>query len=102
MNDEQRSAKILKSLCYHGPEIAALDETGRRIFFRACDLKARFWLNRTAEIEYHAGNLEYVATLIHAERYLADRLAYELAPWPKGKIKVESDSPYALYKRFLK
>jgi hypothetical protein len=31
--------------------------------------------------------------MVHAERYLADRLAYELQPWPKGMIRDESINP---------
>lgn len=75
---------------YSGPEIGDLDEAGRRIFFRGCDLAARLWLNELVMPEFDAKNFEGATMLIHAERYLEDRLAYELAPWPKGKVKREA------------
>jgi hypothetical protein len=43
----------------------------------------------------NAGDKQAACTLMHAERYLADRLAYELAPWPKGMIKLEPVDAYA-------
>jgi hypothetical protein len=86
----------LNAVRYSGPAIADLDETGRRLYYRACDLVARAWLNDRAESEYDAGSKDCVASLIHAERYLADRLAYELSPWPKGMIRIEPDDAYAL------
>lgn len=35
------------------------------------------------------------------KRYLADRLAYELAPWPKGMMKLEPHDAYALPARII-
>lgn len=81
---------------YSGPALCDLDEVGSRLYFRACDLVARFWLNDNTMPEFDAGNFEGVGMLVHAERYLADRLAYELAPWPKGLCKIEPDDAYAL------
>jgi len=82
-------------ICRH-PDVGRLDEVGRRLFFRGADLAARLWLNDVALPEFDAKNFEGACMLIHAERYLADRLAYELAPWPKGKIRIEPDDAYAL------
>lgn len=79
--------------------IVDLDEQGRRIFFRGGDLMARFWLNDMTMLEFDAKNFEGVAMLFHAERYLSDRLSYELSPWPKGMMKVESEDAYALPER---
>lgn len=76
--------------------ISTADETGKRLFFRGSDLVARLWLNEMCMPEFDAKNFEGVAMLGHAERYLADRLAYELSPWPKGKMRIESDDAYAL------
>jgi hypothetical protein len=81
----------LQVVRYSGPELAVLDESGRRIVFRGCDLAARHWLIDVAFEEYSARNYEGTATLIHAEHYLADRLAYELAPWPEGMIKIPQE-----------
>lgn len=93
---EQEGPTDLRLARYSGPELAQLDEAGRRLYYRACDLTARFWLNEQALPEFDARNFEGSAMLIHAERYLTDRLAYELGPWPKGKIKIEPDDAYAL------
>jgi len=81
----------LRAIRYRGPMLPDLVETGRRLYFRACDLSARMWLNEVALDQYNGSGI-----LVHAERYLADRLAYELAPWPKGKIKIETEDDYAL------
>jgi hypothetical protein len=83
----------LRRISYVGPPISDLDEMGRRLYF--CDLWARGWLIERAWSEFQAKNFEASAMLIHAEVYLADRLAYELAPWPKGKIQVEPEDDYA-------
>jgi hypothetical protein len=88
----------LSAVRYSGPDVAELDEDGRRIYFRACDTSARFWLNDCAMPEFDAGNFEGCAMLVHAERYLADRLAYELGPWPKGMMRNEPEDAYALPK----
>lgn len=40
------------------------------------------------------GNLEECSMLVHPERYLGDRLAHELAPWPKGTINLETEQDY--------
>jgi hypothetical protein len=80
----------IKAIRYSGPSFGDLDAEGRRLYLRACDLSARFWLNDAALPEFDLGNFEGCAMLIHAERYLADRFTYELFPWPKGKLKVES------------
>ena len=62
----------------------------RELIFRACDLEARFDLIDRSMREYDAGNLEGACMLFHAEMYLEDRRAYELAPPPfKTAIPVE-------------
>lgn len=83
----------LNTVRYSGPSIAQLDEKGRRIYFRACDAIARLWLADAATAAYAAGNFEGAAMLVHAEHYVADRLAYELAPWPKGMVRLETEAP---------
>lgn len=83
---------------YRGVPIQVLDERGKRLYWRGGDLAARLCLNGEAMREFDAGNKQGACTLIHAERYLADRLAYELAPWPKGMLKNEEDDAYALPK----
>lgn len=80
---------------YRGPSLGDLDEVGRRIYFRSCDLAARLCLNGEATLLIDE-NRQACCILIHAERYLADRLAYELSPWPKGMMKVEPYDAYAL------
>lgn len=77
------------------PDLSSLDEHGKRLFFRYCDLAARLCLNGEAAALFDE-NRQASCTLLHAERYLADRLAYELAPWPKGMMKIEPDDAYAL------
>ena len=64
------------------------DAEGRSLLGRTGDLQARFWLNDLAESVLLISPLG-CCTLIHAERYLSDRLAYELYPWPKGMILIE-------------
>jgi hypothetical protein len=81
---------------YRGPNLASLDERGRRLYFRSADLAARLCLNGEALRLFDDGNKRGSCMLTHAERYLADRLAYELAPWPKGMLKLEPDDAYAL------
>ena len=81
---------------YRGPAIESLDETGRRLYFRSGDLAARLCLNGEARALLYSGELQASCMLTHAERYLADRLSYELAPWPKGMMKVEPADAYAL------
>lgn len=78
------------------PVFESLNEMGRRLFYRSGDLAARLCLNGEVMVEFDAKNFEGAAMLFHAERYLADRLAYELAPWPKGMVKIEPDDAYAL------
>jgi hypothetical protein len=57
------------------------------------DLSARFKLIDLAESIYVGpGNTavnEAVASLIHAADYLADRVAYEMEPPPKGMIRLQ-------------
>lgn len=86
------------ALRYRRPMLAHLDEAGCRRYFRECDLTARYWLNDAIIPEFDAKNFEACSMLVHAERYLADRLSYELAPWPKGLIKLETEQDYALPK----
>lgn len=75
---------------YIGPEVIAnLDEEGRSLLWRAGDLAARLLLSDLSTAEYEAENFDGTASLIHAERYLADRLAYELEPWPKGMVNMK-------------
>jgi hypothetical protein len=81
---------------YSGPDVVSLDRHGRRLYFRSADLAARLCLNGEAMREFDARNFEGSCMLVHAERYLADRLAYELGPWPKGMLKVEPEDAYAL------
>jgi hypothetical protein len=80
---------------YRGPSLGALDEQGRRLYFRSGDLAARLCLNGEA-VRLVDENMQAACFLLHAERYLADRLAYELAPWPKGMFKIEPHDAYAL------
>lgn len=81
---------------YRGPALTSLDEQGKRLYFRGADLAARFCLNGEAQALFDAGDRRACCMLIHAERYLADRLAYELAPWPKNMMKLEPDDAYSL------
>lgn len=76
---------------YRGPALGALDDAGRRLYFRSGDLAARLCLNGEAEELINEGGRQAACTLTHAERYLSDRLAYQLAPWPKGLMKIELD-----------
>jgi hypothetical protein len=59
------------------------------------DLRARLRLVDLAESIYVGpGNQEVnmaVSSLIHAADYLADRIAYEMDPAPKGMIRLESE-----------
>jgi len=71
-----------------------LTEGERPLYYRRCDTFARLWLNDRTLPEFDAGNFEGCSMLVHAERYLADRLAYELAPWPKGMINLETEQDY--------
>jgi len=80
---------------YRGVPVQMLDEGGRRLYWRAGDLAARLCLNGEG-MRMLDGNREGACILLHAERYLADRLAYELAPWPKNMMKIEPDDAYAL------
>ena len=73
-----------KTVRYTGPAPSDLDERGRQLYLRAFDLLARRWINDAARPQYEAGNFTGSATLVHIEHYLTDRLARELAPWPKG------------------
>ena len=79
-----------------GPMLAELDEAQRRMYYRRCDTAARHWLLDMIMPEFDAGNLEGSSMLVHAERYLADRLAYELGPLPKGMIRLETAQDYAM------
>lgn len=80
-------AQLVRKQWYRGPSVSDLDEAGRRLYFRSADLAARLCMNGEAMDAFGRGNFAGCATLIHAERYLADRLAYELeGGWPKGKI----------------
>jgi hypothetical protein len=81
---------------YRGPAIGSLDEMGQRLYFRTADLAARLCLNGEAERLFDAGHRQASCMLLHAERYLADRLTYALAPWPKGMITIEPADAYAL------
>lgn len=75
--------EVLNIPCVKNFNIKQLtDAEGASLFFRATDLKARFFLNRVATEEWEAGNRSIVAPLIHGEMYLADRLAYALSPPP--------------------
>lgn len=79
-------------LRYRG-DISSLNAEGKSLLWRSGDLAARLILNDMALPLFDRKNFDGCTVLVHAERYLADRLAYELAPWPKGMIKDESRSP---------
>lgn len=81
---------------WRGPLLTELDERGRRLYFRTGDLAARLCLNGEALALFEEEQRQASCSLLHAERYLADRLAYELAPWPKGMMKLEPEDAYAL------
>ena len=83
---------------YRGPALSSLDETGKRLYFRSADLAARLCLNGEAKALFDAEERRAACMLTHAERYLADRMAYELAPWPKNMMKIEPDDAYSLPK----
>lgn len=53
------------------------DPEARRLIFRAVDVQARIYLLNLSERLYDAGNYQGSMILFHAERYLADREAYE-------------------------
>jgi len=76
--------------------IADLDAEGQSLLWRAGDLRARWLLNHLAErifVPHSHPECEATASLVHAERYLADRLSYELHPWPKNMLKDETIDP---------
>ena len=54
------------------------------------DLKARWMMVDRAEECFDLGRegRRAAATLIHAERYLADREEYEREPWPKNMVQL--------------
>jgi hypothetical protein len=96
--DQERDGQAEKELFkftrlgYRG-RIADLDAEGKSLLWRAGDLRARLLLNDigTSLIE-NWDSLEVrrgCCQLHHAEVYLADRLAYELYPWPKNMFRVE-------------
>jgi hypothetical protein len=96
---EKSRAQVGRALDFSpqsGSKLPEFDEHGRRLYFRECDLLARLWLNSMALPEFDAKNFEGCSILIHAERYLADRLSYELAPWPSGCINLETEHDYIL------
>lgn len=72
-------------------DLTKYPEEARRIIFRAADIKARWMLVNFAEAAYNSGRNDACASLMHAVYYLEDRLAYELFPAPKGKIKIEME-----------
>lgn len=90
-----RFSDLREKVFYRGPALAELDERGRRLYFRGCDLATRLCLNGEA-VRLLDEDPEASCILVHAERYLADRLAYELEPWPKGMMKLEPEDAYAL------
>jgi hypothetical protein len=89
-------AALKRKQWYRGPSLESLDEKGQRFYFRSADLAARLCLNGESLALFEQGHRQASCILLHAERYLADRLAYELAPWPEGMIKCESSDSYAL------
>jgi len=88
----EASLRRFTTLSYAG-DLSALDAKGKSLLWRSADLGARLMLNDRTMPEFDAKNFEGCCTLVHAERYLADRLAYELEPWPKGMIKDETINP---------
>jgi hypothetical protein len=91
-------AALKRKQWYRGPAIGSLDEMGQRLYYRSGDLAARLCLNGEGW-RLVDENRQAACTLFHAERYLADRLAYALAPWPKGMMKFEPADAYALPER---
>lgn len=92
---EREAMKFMSLGCRKGL-IANLPAEGKSLLWRAGDLRARWLLNHLAESVYvpHSHpECTAMSSLIHAERYLADRLAYELAPWPKNMVKDETINP---------
>ena len=88
----ERDALKFMGLGLRNGLIADLSAEGKSLLWRAGDLRARWLLNHLAEhvyIPHSKSECAAVASLVHAERYLADRLAYELAPWPKNMVKIE-------------
>ena len=81
------------------PMLPDLDEAGRRHYFRKCDVLARLCVIDAILPAFDAMSYEGCSMLVHAERYLADRLSYELAPWPKGLIRLETEQDYVLPQR---
>ena len=68
------------------------DLEGRSLLGRADDLRARLLINDLGTLllkELPRGFRAGVCVLDHAERYLADRLAYQLCPHPSGMFLVE-------------
>lgn len=63
-----------------------------RLLWRFGDIEARKLLIRLSEESWRAGDLETCVLLLHAEMYLADRLAYELNP-PPSKRAVPTTEP---------
>jgi hypothetical protein len=89
------AVEVLNIPCVKGFDPAVhVSPEARALFRRACDLKARFFLNRIASEESErGGDLGVVALLVHAEIYLSDRLAYELYP-PPSKMAIPLQRPW--------
>lgn len=90
-----RLSHLARKQWYEGPLLPELDEQARRLYYRAGDLAARLCLNGEAEDLILQGQNRAACMLVHAERYLADRLAYELAPWPKNMLRLEPNDAYS-------
>jgi hypothetical protein len=64
------------------------DAEGRSLMYRAGDIQARTMLINRAENAYDAGEKVAAASLIHANDYLSDRLAYELCRPPRNDVRI--------------
>jgi hypothetical protein len=90
---EQDALKFMGLGLRDGRLITDLNAEGQSLIWRAGDLRARWLLNGLAEkvyVPYSKPECAAVAKLIHAYHYLADRLAYELAPHPKNMMRLET------------
>lgn len=90
--DEELALRKMMRLGYRG-RIDELDAEGRSLLWRSGDLRARFLLMDSCEAimaeELTRETRRAWCQLTHAAAYLADRLSYELYPWPKNKFKLE-------------
>lgn len=74
--------------------VPGIDLEGLRLVWRGGDLVARFWLHDQFMPLFDAQEFGACTILHHAMCYLEDRLAYELYPHPRGKIRMSDYTPY--------